>query len=294
MSLASVYIATRFVHFVALYVLLGTGIYVECLAPRAARDWSRARSEPMLRACALAACVCAAGLLCLEAGQMGNGWSDVRDPSTWLEVLGTAYGRVWRWQLGLSVAAALCALAGTERPWRRPALLWLAAAMLACMAFVGHAASHTGERAVLAGIVQLAHLYAGAYWLGGLPILWLTLEGLHDGRRADVVRTHMRYSTFGHVAVAVVIASGAINIGLVLGTWPWHWASLYQRLLSLKMMLVALMAMAAIVNRYVLVPRMRRESAAGFIWFGRLALAEIVLGLLVLALVSWFATLEPA
>jgi putative copper resistance protein D len=293
MSLASVYIGTRFVHFVSLYVLLGTGIYVECLTPRAARGWSRTRSEPMLRACALAACVCAVLLLCLEAGQMGNGWSDVRDPSTWRAVLGTAYGRVWRWQLGFSVAAALCALAGTWR-WRRPALLWLAAAMLGCMAFVGHAASHTGPLALLAGTVQLAHLYAGAYWLGCLPILWLTLGGLDDGRRADVVRAHMRFSTAGHVAVAVVIASGAINTGLVLGTWPWHWASLYQFLLSLKIALVALMALAALVNRYVLVPRMRRESAAGARWFGRLVLTEITLGLLVLVLVSWFATLEPA
>lgn len=293
MSLASVYIGTRFIHFVSLYVLLGTGIYVECLTPRAARSWSRARSEPMLRVCALAACVCAVLLLCLEAGQMGSGWADVRDPSTWRAVLGTAYGRVWRWQLGFSVAAALCALAGAWR-WRRPVLLWLATAMLGCMAFVGHAASHTGQEAVLAGVVQLAHLYAGAYWLGSLPILWLTLGGLDDGRRADVVRTHVRFSAAGHAAVAVVIASGAINTGLMLGTWPGHWASLYQLLLSLKIALVALMALAAVVNRYVLVPRMRRESAAGARWFGRLVLTEITLGLLVLALVSWFATLEPA
>ncbi|OWT54780.1 copper homeostasis membrane protein CopD [Candidimonas nitroreducens] len=293
MSLASVYIGTRFVHFVSLYVLLGTGIYVECLTPRAARGWSRARSEALLRACALAACVCAFLLLGLEAGQMGSGWPDVHDPSTWRAVLGTAYGRVWRWQLGFSVAAAVCALAGA-RPWRRPALLWLAAAMLGCMAFVGHAASHTGEQAVLAGAVQLAHLYAGAYWLGGLPVLWLTLEGLNDGRRAAVVHTHVRYSWAGHVAVALVIASGAVNTGLVLGTWPWHWASLYQLLLSLKIALVALMALAAVVNRYVLVPRMRLDSAAAARWFGRLVLTEITLGLLVLALVSWFATLEPA
>lgn len=293
MSLAAVYIGTRFVHFVSLYVLLGAGVYVECLTPAAARGWSRGRTWPLLRACALAACVCAGLLLCLEAGQMGSGWPDVRDPATWRAVLGTAFGAVWRWQLGFSVAAALCVLAAPPR-WRQRALLPLAALMLGCMAFVGHAASHTGGKAEIAGAVQLVHLYAGAYWLGGLPALWLTLDGLRTLRRSDTVRTHMRYSMAGHFAVALVVASGAVNTGLVLGAWPWHWSSLYQRLLSMKIALVAAMALAALANRYVLVPRMRRGSEASVRWFAVLVVLEILLGLLVLALVSWFATLEPA
>ncbi|GAB2909674.1 copper homeostasis membrane protein CopD [Paralcaligenes ginsengisoli] len=292
MSLDGVYIVTRWIHFSALYLMFGISIYVECLTPGAFRPASRSRTRLMLHGCTIVACVCAGVLLCLQAGQMGNGWPDAFDPSTWLAVLGTSFGRVWRWQLGLSGLALLCVLTGLGRQ-RHGILPVLSTLMLLCMAFVGHAASHKGYVNAIAGVNQAVHLFSGAYWLGCLiPLLW-TMAYLKTAHRQDVIRTHIRFSSIGHFAVIAVVVSGLVNIGLVLGAWPLQWSSIYQRLLLVKIMLVGLMTLLALVNRYVLVPRMNSDSTNAVNMFARLVGVEIALGLGVLGLVSWFATLEP-
>ena len=58
-------------------------------------------------------------------------------------------------------------------------------------------------------------------------------------------------------------------------------------------MLVGLMVLLALVNRYVLVPRMSGGSTDAVDMYARLVGVEIALGFGVLGLVSWFATLEP-
>jgi putative copper resistance protein D len=60
-----------------------------------------------------------------------------------------------------------------------------------------------------------------------------------------------------------------------------------------KIVCVAVMVSLAIVNRYVLVPRLRRDARA-LALFKTGTVAEIVFGLVVIGLVSWFGTLAPA
>lgn len=292
MSVHAAYVLVRLVHFGAIYLLFGLSVYTECLTPASFRGECRARTRTWLLSSSLVAGLGALALLLLQAGQMGNGWSDAWDPVTWLAVLGTAFGQVWRWQLVLSGLAVCVALFGPLQ-YRHAALLLLSILILLCMAFVGHAAVHEGALGVLARFNQAVHLYAGAYWLGCLVPLWLTLSYLKTDRRSEVIRTHVKFSTLGHIAVAGVIVSGMINIDLVLGKWPFHWASPYQRLLLLKMLLVGLMLLLALMNRYVLVPAINRNSERANKVFGRAVALEILLGIGVLALVSAFATLAP-
>ncbi|MFP3435633.1 CopD family protein, partial [Paraburkholderia sp. SIMBA_061] len=72
--------------------------------------------------------------------------------------------------------------------------------------------------------------------------------------RSDAVSTLIRFSRWGHLAVALVILSGVINSLIILGNWPLDVASPYQRLLLFKTALVALMVMVALANRYAIVP----------------------------------------
>jgi putative copper resistance protein D len=60
-----------------------------------------------------------------------------------------------------------------------------------------------------------------------------------------------------------------------------------------KCALVALMVVIALANRYFLVPRFRAQSGREQQIFIRMTQAEVVLGALVLATVSLFATWEP-
>lgn len=103
-----------------------------------------------------------------------------------------------------------------------------------------------------------------------------------------------RFSTAGHAAVAVVIATGAMNTVLVLGQWPIDPATPYQALLAMKIALVFIMTALAVVNRYILVPRMTRDRIRTIQALRLATVVEIGLGFGVIALVSAFGLIEPA
>ena len=99
----------------------------------------------------------------------------------------------------------------------------------------------------------------------------------------------------GIAAVALglpVLLTGVVNALMILGLQiPWQAG--YVQLLLFKCALVALMVVIALANRYFLVPRFRPESGRAQQIFIRMTQAEVVLGALVLATVSLFATWEP-
>lgn len=61
----------------------------------------------------------------------------------------------------------------------------------------------------------------------------------------------------------------------------------------LKGALVMLMVAIALVNRYVLVPRMQQDNRGMTLYFIWMTKLEWGIGAVVLAIVSLFATLEP-
>ena len=60
----------------------------------------------------------------------------------------------------------------------------------------------------------------------------------------------MRFSTAGHVAVAVLLLSGVVNAVLILSPEGLDIASAYQQWLGLKILLALAMTVLAIMNRY--------------------------------------------
>jgi putative copper export protein len=108
---------------------------------------------------------------------------------------------------------------------------------------------------------DVLHVLAGGAWLGALlpliPILRLLDE---PDCHADALLSLRRFSTAGHIAVALVLTSGVINTALILQRLPTDWSSPYQALLALKIILIAGMTGLAIVNRYIFVPRMRPRA----------------------------------
>ena len=105
--------------------------------------------------------------------------------------------------------------------------------------------------------------------------------------------TMMRFSRVGHYAVAGVLLTGIINTLFIVGiNVPWH--APYVQLLLFKCALVMMMVAIALANRYFLVPRFRPEAGREQQIFIRMTQAEVVLGALVLAAVSLFATGNPS
>lgn len=220
---------------------------------------------------------------------MGDGWADVWQPAVWQAVAGTRFGGVWIWQI-------LLAWIGLAVVWIRPRhgarqLVALLAAQLLLSAGVGHAAMHDGLLGALQRTNHAVHLFCVASWFGGLLPFIYCLR-LAQGRwRQAAVYTMARFSRYGHLAVAGTLASGAINALLIqggmIGASPWG------RLLLIKCALVAGMVVIALVNRYVLVPRMSASGSRAESLILRTTQAEIGLGALALLAVSLFATWEP-
>lgn len=288
--LAFSYVALRFVHFAALMLIFGNAFYSAWLAPFSLHRLMTRRFQWQQKIAALVSLFTALLMLAVQGGLMGDGWADVVQPDIWHAVASTRFGGVWLWQIVLALLTAGAA-------WIAPAknarlLLLLATGQFILLAGVGHAAMREGVPGVLQRFNHAIHLLCAATWMGSLLPLVFCMR-LAKGRwRIPAIYTMIRFSRIGHYAVAGVILTGIVNSVLILGlSWPWR--TEYGQLLLVKCALVAMMVVIALLNRYLLVPRFRPESGREqqfFIWMTQ---AEVVLGVLVLAIVSLFATWEP-
>lgn len=289
MMLAWVYCGLRLVHFSVLMMAMGCLLYVVWWATPALRRVIMRRYRRALSAFFVLNAACATAMLLIQSGLMGNGWGDVLAPDVWLAVAATRFGGVWLWQILLSWITLVVMWMAPRR--RAALLLVLCIAQFLLLAGIGHAAMRDGLPGVLQQLNHAAHLLCAATWFGGLLPFIDCLHLANGRRRQEAVATMMNFSRYGHLAVAGVVVSGVINAVLIQGSL---WGdSAWGRLLLVKCGLVTLMIILALANRYLLAPRMANGGSQVRQWFLRLTQAEVVLGALVLATVSVFATWEP-
>lgn len=287
--LTALYVGLRFVHFAALMVAFGCTLYAGWWAPVALRRLLVQRFTRLLRGSLTLSVFSAMLMLVAQGGLMGDGWSDTWRPEVWQAVVQTHFGSVWLWQIVLAWVTLGVAWIQPRQMMRR--LLLLCVAQFILLAGVGHAAMNDGALGVLQRVNHAVHLLCAGAWVGGL-IPFLYCLRLAKGRwRQPAIATMMRFSRYGHLAVAGAIASGMVNAWLIQGGLTTDTS--YGIALWVKCGFVALMVLVALVNRYLLVPRMSMTSERVPRIFLRTTQAEIVLGALVLACVSLFATWEP-
>jgi copper resistance protein D len=283
----------RFAHFAATMLLFGAGAFVWALAPQALARELAGPVRRMAAAAIIVAAVTALAWLALEAGQMGDGWSDTVNPDTLSAVaFETDFGKVWLWRIGLALVLVTALCAGRHDRWAF--VVPVSALLLASLGLVGHAAMQDGAPGALHRLNHAVHLLCAGAWLGALPPLLLCLRRCGDpGLRSEAGMALRRFSGLGHFLVALVVLTGIVNTILTLGRWPDDFSSLYQTLLAGKIALVAAMIVLALVNRYMLTPRVKDQSGAALRALTVNSVAEIGLGVAVLALVSVFGTLAP-
>lgn len=283
----------RVLHFASVMLLWGAFAFLRTMVPvdLAASIGRRLRWLWIVAAAMVAATIAAA--LPLEAAMIGEGWADAFDPATLQAVLfDTSVGHAWQGQ-ALAVLLVLAAFAAPAR-MRMGAVALTAGLATASAALTGHAVMQAGWLGVAHRLNDVCHVLAGGAWLGALVPLLLVLGafGRPDSRRQAGTALR-KFSFAGHFAVAAVLASGVINTMLVLGRWPTQWSSPYQALLAAKIAVVAVMTCLAIVNRYHFVPRLADHRDEGMRAIRLVTIAEIVLGVAVVGLVSVFGMLEP-
>lgn len=232
----------------------------------------------------------AAWLLLLSAAILNVSVVDVCLHGGWTKVAAvTLFGHAWTARLVLSVL-----LAGLVMwPAARSLQAIVAAAFAALIAFSGHASATPGFAGDIHLAADMAHLIAAAAWLGALPALALLLSVA--GRRKDAewdaiaITATARFSLIGIVCVATLLASGIVASAILLSGPRDLIATSYGRLLCVKIALFLTMVAVAAVNRFRLTPRLPQSIGT----LVRTSLAEIVLGLGVIAAVASLGTMEP-
>lgn len=242
----------------ALLLGFGASLFAAAMPPPRAPDAGR-RAGRLTGGAAPLALIATLLRLPAQAAALGEGWGDAGDAGTLLAVAtDTAVGRAWAVQLGAALIFAAVAL-------RRgpPARQGVAAGLaVASLALSGHAAALSGTGGAVAGLALAVHLLAGGAWIGSLPEVLRLMAALGRGPDAAAARALRRFSAAGHGAVALVIATGALDAVLIAG-WPRDLLGTdYGRVLALKLLLAAIMAALALVNRYRLVPRLAVDAAA--------------------------------
>jgi copper resistance protein D len=279
----------RLLQFASGMLLFGISVFQWSVAPG---GMARALDQSLRRASKVAAIVLfatAIAWLLLAAGEMGQGWADAWNPSVIGSViLYTDFGRVWLWRLG-AVVVLLAVLTFTrDNSWLIVAIL--AAIALGSLGLVGHALMRSGALGWLNRLSFVAHVLAAGFWLGSLPPLIASLRLAAD--QTGLAITLRRFSRLGHAAVVIVLATGLVNTWLVLGMLPLDASSSYKTLLLAKIALVTVMLVLALLNRYVLVPRLQKSpnSLHKLRWS---VAAELIAGLGAVGLVSAIGILPP-
>ncbi|MDS7721547.1 copper homeostasis membrane protein CopD [Pantoea ananatis] len=286
------WLVLRALHFTALMLLVGSAIYSRLLAPVAFRTSLAARLFPLMKWSTWLALLSALAMLATQNVMMSGDWHNLSETAVWLAVFSTRWGAVWQWQLLFSLCS-VAAIIMRDRPRQQ---VWLLTGLLqtGCLALTGHAAMREGIAGLLQQSNQALHLLAAAFWAGGLvPVLVLMRMARNIEYRTAAIRTMMRFSRYGQVAVALTIITGVVNSLLIAGV-PANWhLNDYVVLLVCKAGLVMLMVLIALWNRYWLVPRFHIAGLAAQRLFIRMTQLEIVLACGVVGLVSVFATLSP-
>jgi putative copper resistance protein D len=293
MSLSTLWIGLRALHFFSVLLLAGSAFYTALLAPHRYRPVLAQRLGLILCNSAILSLLTAVLMLATQTGLMSGDWRNVGDGQTWLAVLNTRFGQVWQWEIGFALLSTLALL--LRDSLRQNLLLCSGVLQLIALAGVGHAAMHEGWPGLLQRGNHALHLIAAAFWAGGLlPLLLLMGEARRIEFRTDAIRCMMRFSRYGHLAVALALLTGITNSWLIAGS-PLNWqATLWSELLVMKVLLVGIMIGIALTNRYLLVPRFRLAASIAPQIFIRLTQIELLLAMGVIGLVSVLATLAPA
>lgn len=222
----------------------------------------------------------------------GEGIGRALRPSVWADTMHTSFGRqaLFRSALGAFGAALALVAARVDKGWWRTAALSIGPFAAATIAYSGHA--HTGRYTLFGIVVDVAHLVAVAWWLGGLTVLALTALRSDGGREAV-----QRFSPLAFGCVVVVVVTGVAQSWRQVGSLD-ALSTDYGRLLQVKVAAVVAVLVAAALTRRTLhrwdadadadapspAPSLLRRAVAG----------ELALGLVVLGVTAGLVATPPA
>ena len=204
----------------------------------------------------------------------------------------TLFGRVWIVRFALAAALGAALLVSRRRAAPDSTSAVLAGALLASLAFAGHAAAERGVDRAVHLAADAAHLLAAGAWLGALLPLAYVLSRAPELETAE--RAARRFSVMGIVCVSVLVVTGTTSAWYTVGSVPALFGTRYGALLLAKVALFAAMIALASANRLRWTPRLRTVGEPALKRLRRNAIAETTLGAAVLGVVGVLGVTVPA
>jgi copper transport protein len=272
---------SRVLLYVGLFAGAGGAFFLAWVAGETPRKAARLVQAAI--ATGLAAAVLSVGYQGLDAlaASLRSYWTR----SVWAAGFGTSFG--------LTASVAMCALVSSwlglvaPRPARRgfAAAGLLGAGLALCLS--GHA-SAAGPWWLSRPAVFL-HAACVAYWIGALAPLAMLLAG----EKGVVAATVRRWSAGAVVAVAALVATGAVLTLVQVPAWAAVTETGYGRILIAKLIAVMLLLGLAAFNRLRLTPALAGHGRAARV-LKRTVAAELALAAVIFALVAlWRFTPPP-
>ncbi|WP_313606543.1 CopD family protein [Rhizobium sp.] len=279
----------RFLLDTALCVVWGGGGFAHITTNPMRRHLQACMATPLLSAAGIAA-LASVATVPIQTAEIGSSWQSAVQVNVVLDV-------IFRTDVGVStcveVVTVLAMLVAASLKHTAAAVI-IAGVALFEIATRGHAASSFDLSGIARITVMGVHILAAAGWVGALlPFIMLVHLSGQPALRRNAVSSMIRFSTLGHITVALVLITGVANIAVILGRVPGYGSSFYQAALLTKIFAVAAMTCIAIANRYIFVAigRDRPGTSRQLLMAG--TTLEIALGLLAFALVASFGLDDP-
>lgn len=228
----------------------------------------------------------------IEAAYLNDDWSSAVSFAALSDALSFG-GFATSWLVAVAGVVGVVVSQGFEFPARSRGITLAAGLNLSALSLTGHAVMTDGWLGIVHRLNDVLHVLAAGAWFGALLPVVLTMRLLSDDRLRSAARSALiQFSFLGHIAVAIVVTSGIVNMLLIVG-WTADWTSPYRQLLLVKIALVFVMTGMALTNRYLLVPRIDPRDSKSMYRLVRVTGLEIALGIAVMLLVAKFGTLDP-
>ncbi|MDX1524591.1 MAG: CopD family protein, partial [Anaerolineae bacterium] len=223
--------------------------------------------------------------------------------------LGTQFGSMWFVRFGLTLVTAVYLLYLFRLGTGIPVWLWWAGVALASglsltVSLVSHSAALTAEDALLALIVDYAHMLAAGVWVGGLLqlvlALWLVRRLTAKSRAWLNWGAVLNFAAAAATSVGVLLLSGGYLAWKHINSWTLLFGTAYGLTLVAKLGLIFPTLGIAVANLLVIKPRLEQalndpETPASQRWYGRLnslTIIEAGFAVMVLAAAAYLTDLQ--
>ncbi len=251
-----------------------------------------ARFKPAVAALALTRAVLGFALLYVTALSIFPADRPVELETLWEFAANTTVGNAW---IATQLIAFLFAGLTAARLFIVSELLdrvtlWVGVVLVAVVSVTGHAVDDGLPRWTQASF--LLHTAAGLVWLGGLlGLVWwmFTARG-----KPPEVATQLadRWSLIAKVAMAIVAVTGFAIAWENVGSIPNMLATTYGRLLTLKLICLCGVLLAALaLARYIM---RRPQGEFNVAWYSRVGAGESAFALALLSIAGYIAVITPA